>query len=101
MLSRRAFIGTGVGAAVVAAAGFAAYSAASAGGCPGVITCPLTGEKICKDECPMVDTQRADCPGKIECPIDGEPVCADRCPVDEPAEEQARPDKAARSCCEG
>jgi hypothetical protein len=28
------------------------------------------------------DTSRADCPGKITCPLTGELVCVDRCPVE-------------------
>lgn len=27
------------------------------------------------------DSNRPDCPGKITCPLTGEQVCADRCPV--------------------
>ena len=26
-------------------------------------------------------TERADCPGKIVCPLTGEVICADRCPL--------------------
>lgn len=26
-------------------------------------------------------SQRQDCPGKIICPLTGEPVCKDRCPL--------------------
>ena len=29
-------------------------------------------------------SERASCPGKIVCPLTGEPVCIDRCPVDAP-----------------
>lgn len=28
-------------------------------------------------------TDRVDCPGKIVCPLTGEPVCKDRCPLGE------------------
>lgn len=49
--------------------------------CPGRLVCPLTGEEVCKDDCPLVDASRPDCPGKIECPLTGELVCRDRCPV--------------------
>jgi len=49
--------------------------------CPGQIVCPLTGEEVCVDECPLIDTSRKDCPGKIECPLTGELVCRDRCPL--------------------
>lgn len=50
--------------------------------CPGKITCPVTGEIICRDQCPTIDPNRADCPGRIECPLTGEFVCVDHCPVD-------------------
>lgn len=49
--------------------------------CPGKIECPLTGELVCRDQCPATDQERTGCPGKIECPINGELVCKDRCPV--------------------
>ena len=49
--------------------------------CPGRVVCPLTGEEVCKDECPLVDASRSNCPGKIECPLTGELVCRDRCPL--------------------
>lgn len=63
--------------------------------CPGKMVCPLTGELVCKDRCPLdieegpagrfccvgkLDASRADCPGRIACPLTGEPVCRDRCP---------------------
>jgi len=47
--------------------------------CPGRLVCPLTGEEVCKDECPLVDASRSDCPGRIECPLTSELVCRDRC----------------------
>ncbi len=51
--------------------------------------------------------ERADCPGKITCPLTGELVCKDRCPlgaegVTEPASEAAsKTTEAAKtpSCC--
>ncbi|MFQ5592212.1 MAG: hypothetical protein ACE5HE_13700, partial [Phycisphaerae bacterium] len=49
--------------------------------CPGKITCPQTGEIICRDKCPTVDQNRPDCPGRIVCPLTGKLVCKDRCPV--------------------
>ncbi|HUG68507.1 MAG TPA: hypothetical protein VMM76_12210 [Pirellulaceae bacterium] len=49
--------------------------------CPGKLACPLTGEVVCKDQCPLVDAQQDDCPGKIECPLTGELVCQDECPL--------------------
>jgi len=30
-----------------------------------------------------VDPTRADCPGLIECPLTGDPVCADQCPLND------------------
>lgn len=59
--------------------------------CPGKVVCPLTGEKVCKDLCPLTakaketDPKRADCPGQVECPLTGELVCRDKCPVTDAA----------------
>lgn len=64
--------------------GLAAYAFAFADGsslCAGKIICPLTGEEVCKDQCPLIDRDRPDCPGKIECPLTGELVCRDECPL--------------------
>ena len=55
--------------------------------CPGQVVCPLTGQVVCKDRCPLVakvtktDATRADCPGQIECPLTGELICRDKCPA--------------------
>ena len=55
--------------------------------CPGKVVCPLTGEEVCRDRCPVAakaektDPTRADCPGQVECPLTGELVCRDECPV--------------------
>ena len=65
--------------------------------CPGKIECPLTGELVCRDQCPVVDPSREDCPGRIRCPLTGELVCKDRCPVlgqDTKSNEQRAP------CCQ-
>ncbi len=62
--------------------------------CPGKIVCPLTGEEVCKDLCPLQETARDDCPGKVLCPLTGEPVCVDRCPLQKSADKQALP-----PCC--
>ena len=72
-----------VGGLVLAAASALGIAAASSerADCPGEITCPLTGEVICRDQCPNIDPNRADCPGRIECPLTGELVCVDQCPV--------------------
>ncbi|MCH7814317.1 MAG: hypothetical protein IID40_09890 [Planctomycetes bacterium] len=51
--------------------------------CPGKITCPQTGEIICRDQCPTVDPNRPDCPGRIVCPSTGKLICKDRCPLDQ------------------
>lgn len=44
-------------AAVVLTGGLFAYQLAFASGgradCPGKIICPITGEEICKDQCPL------------------------------------------------
>ena len=59
--------------------------------CPGKVICPLTGQEVCKDRCPLTakaektDPTRADCPGQVECPLTGELACRDKCPVTEAA----------------
>jgi len=56
-----------IAAAVVALlGGFSAYRLAFAGAatpdCPGRIICPITGEEICRDRCPLVkDGEAPDC----------------------------------------
>lgn len=35
--------------------------------------------------------ERADCPGKIICPLTGEPVCKDRCPVNKATDKDEIP----------
>ena len=64
---------------IVAAAGAAAGLQRT--DCPGKVICPLTGDEVCKDQCPLADAARDDCPGKIACPIDGDFVCRDQCPL--------------------
>ncbi len=80
--------------------GFVAYLYGSAetqrSDCPGRIVCPLTGEEICKDQCPLIDASRADCPGKIECPLTGELICRDECPLGTSPKGEAA---AGASCC--
>jgi len=34
----------------------------------------------------VVDTPNAECPGRIVCPVSGEVICADRCPLDSAVE---------------
>lgn len=73
-----------VGLALMLGISLAAFGFSQTGDrvdCPGKVVCPLTGEEVCQDQCPLVDANRADCPGKIECPITGELVCRDKCPV--------------------
>ena len=73
----------GLGGLVLAAASALGVAAATSerSDCPGKITCPLTGEVICRDQCPNIDPNRPDCPGRIECPLTGELVCVDQCPA--------------------
>ncbi|MHC4219854.1 MAG: hypothetical protein ACYSU7_15540 [Planctomycetota bacterium] len=42
---------------------------------------------------------RPDCPGKIICPLTGEPVCKDRCPLGADAETAADEASALPACC--
>lgn len=45
--------------------------------------------------------QRADCPGKIVCPLTGELVCKDQCPLGGQQTAESDADTApAGSCCE-
>ena len=66
--------------------------------CPGKITCPQTGQLVCRDQCPTVDPDRPDCPGRIECPVTGDPICVDRCPVSN-ADGDVSTDQGIPSCC--
>jgi len=71
--------------------------AAERADCPGKITCPITGEIICRDQCPTIDPNREDCPGRIECPLTGELVCADQCPAEQ---EKVAAASTRPSCCQ-
>ena len=107
-------------AIAIAATAYALSSSSSAerADCPGKIVCPLTGEPVCKDRCPIgLDTDvaeadtparstdelaepnalRSDCPDKIVCPLTGELVCEDRCPLG--AEKNKEPSPLP-SCCQ-
>lgn len=42
---------------------------------------------------------RADCPGKIVCPLTGELVCRDECPLNAAAAETESRQASRRSCC--
>ena len=85
----------------LATLGGMAVASANAGraDCPGKIICPITGELVCWDRCPSVDSSRSDCPGRIECPVTGDLVCRDRCPargtVADGTQTASRP-----SCCQ-
>ena len=78
--------------AIVAVAGAATGFQRS--DCPGKVVCPLTGDEVCRDQCPLVDANRDDCPGKIKCPVTGELVCRDKCPLG-----NAKTTKEIRKCC--
>lgn len=102
MLKRSVLI-AGIASAAVGLATFAAVSGGASGAgeaeradCPGKIVCPVTGELVCKDQCPLIDPNRPDCPGRIVCELTGELVCKDRCPV-----RQADIDEAVNvpACC--
>lgn len=67
----------------------------AASDCLGTIICPITGQEVCRDQCPLVDSERPDCPGTIECPLDGELICRDRCPLRHEPEAGAAP-----TCCQ-
>lgn len=58
----------------VAATGLTTTGAGRSGGL-------IIGEEVCRDLGPLVDPLRSDCPGKIVCPISGELVCRDECPL--------------------
>jgi hypothetical protein len=45
--------------------------------CPGLIVCPLTGEKICADRCPLTQSEADEGAAKAE----GCPNCRERGPT--------------------
>lgn len=96
-MTKATYLATGITAIAATALGAIGLSGATAtrADCPGKIVCPITGELVCRDECPRVDANRADCPGKIECPIDGGLICKDRCPAGGSVAEAIPP------CCAG
>ncbi len=97
-MKRRIVLGT-LGL-LVASSGLGAFALASGkatrADCPGKIVCPLTGELVCRDQCPQVDSNRPDCPGQVECPLTGELVCRDQCPAQSTDQEKDLP-----PCCRG
>lgn len=82
MTTRRIVLATGVATLAAMVAGAAAVGSAPHAACSGKIVCPLTGELICRDQCPRVDPNRSDCPGRVECRVTGALICADRCPLE-------------------
>lgn len=92
----------GLASLLLLAAGAFALNAASSErkDCPGKIVCPINGETICQDQCPLIDPNRPDCPGKILCPLTGEMICQDQCPVGgEAAECSKLAADTNRFCC--
>jgi hypothetical protein len=54
----------------------------------------------CASTALVASAERPDCPGKIVCPLTGELVCADRCPLGAGERgEVALAVAPARSCC--
>ena len=98
VMTKKKFL-IGLGGMVLAGASALGLASATSvrADCPGKITCPLTGEVICRDECPNVDPDRPDCPGRIECPLTGDLICVDQCPV---GTEDASAEAAVPSCCQ-
>lgn len=85
---------------LVAVAGIVlAQSRAERPDCPGKITCPQTGEIVCRDECPTVDPNRPDCPGRIVCPLTGDLVCKDRCSLHKSGATADAPQAEVPPCC--
>lgn len=79
---------------IVAVAGAAAGLQRS--DCPGKVNCPLTGDEVCKDQCPVGNLTQENCPDRIDCPLTGDAVCRDLCPVGKAENETIL---AKRSCC--
>ncbi len=69
--------------------------------CPGKIVCPLTGNLVCKDQCPARDANRPDCPGQIVCPLTGKLVCKDRCPANGKSYDVTDPATVPPCCIKG
>ena len=92
-----------VGLLLMLGVSVAAYGFSRAGeraDCPGKVNCPLTGEEVCKDRCPLVDADRPDCPGNVECAASGELVCRDECPLEADGT-KAEAEKDLPACCRG
>ena len=66
--------------------------------CPGKVTCPLSGDEVCKDQCPLIDANRDDCPGQVTCPLTGDLVCKDQCPLGASDKGQVS-SEALPACC--
>lgn len=91
---RNIVIWTALGFAAAMAAGAATIHQARAD-CPGKIVCPLTGDLVCRDKCPLGNADRVDCPGTIDCPLTGDAVCRDQCPLTD----EARGASSVTPCC--
>lgn len=68
--------------AVALIAGGAVSIASSGNDCPGVMTCPLTGQVICVERCPITHPDAEPCPGTKVCPTTGQTICVERCSAD-------------------
>ena len=55
-------------------------------------------KQIAASETPSFNAERADCPGQVTCPLTGELVCKDRCPLTSSVDEIVESDVPA--CCE-
>jgi len=52
-MTRRTILATGLGAVAATALGAMSLSSPTRTDCPGKIVCPLTGELVCRDGCPL------------------------------------------------
>lgn len=106
MMTRKTFIS--LIAATIAATSLGAFGLGSPTqtqnhpDCPGRIVCPITGDLVCRDRCPLGKqaADRLDCPGRIDCPITGDLVCRDRCPLGDQDAAEKTTATALPSCCQ-
>ena len=94
-MKRPIIAGLGLALVGVLAAGGVAATTARSGDCPGTKICPLTGDLICVERCPVQHPDALACPGTIACPETGETICIDRCPLG--VDTAAAP---VRDCCQ-
>jgi len=61
-MTRSTFMKVGLAALTVTAAGALGFASTEKDrpDCPGKIVCPLTGELVCLDQCPNLDTTQID-----------------------------------------